>query len=394
MTENTIITDTEELWRAIPGFDGYEASNCGRVRSFWIKGGNTPQKTHTPTILKPTRHSISSGGHYFLTLSYWNNGSRQRKAVGVHNAVLMAFVGPRPDGMETRHLDGVTKNNRLDNLVYGTHTENMQDKKIHGTELIGSRAVSAKLTESIVLEIRAKYALGNITQRQLAEEYGVGHTAIGELLLNNHWKHVETIEPDIEPFDPEPEPTDCTPEEFSLNGIEIWRHIPGFHGYQVSNLGRVRSRWAKGIRPRVLGPRWWIMKQTPVYSKHGDLINLLVRLCPPNEISLSHSVRALVALAFMGETPSGNVISHKDGDRRNCRLYNLYYSSLKDIIHSASKRGAYIKNRSTILTPEQVIEIRRRKLLGEVQLRLSEEYGVSPQLISDIVRGRSWKRLL
>ena len=56
-----------------------------------------------------------------------------------------AFVGPYPEGMEVRHLDGDPANNRWapgneqetqaagGNLIYGTHAENMQDMLRHGT---------------------------------------------------------------------------------------------------------------------------------------------------------------------------------------------------------------------------------------------------------------------
>lgn len=51
----------------------------------------------------------------------------------VHHLVLEAFVGPRPAGMETRHLNGVRADNRLENLAWGTPTENAADKIRHGT---------------------------------------------------------------------------------------------------------------------------------------------------------------------------------------------------------------------------------------------------------------------
>lgn len=52
----------------------------------------------------------------------------------VHHAVLLAFVGPRPEGLLTRHLDGNCLNNRLDNLRYGTKSENSADFYRHKAE--------------------------------------------------------------------------------------------------------------------------------------------------------------------------------------------------------------------------------------------------------------------
>lgn len=52
----------------------------------------------------------------------------------VHALVMETFVGPRPEGSEIRHLDGDRCNNRVDNLKYGTHSENMMDRERHGTD--------------------------------------------------------------------------------------------------------------------------------------------------------------------------------------------------------------------------------------------------------------------
>jgi hypothetical protein len=52
----------------------------------------------------------------------------------IHRAVMLAFVGPLPDGMVTRHLNGNPLDNRLANLEYGSPAENVQDAIGHGTQ--------------------------------------------------------------------------------------------------------------------------------------------------------------------------------------------------------------------------------------------------------------------
>ena len=49
----------------------------------------------------------------------------------VHRLVLETFVGPRPDGMEARHLNGDCQDNRVENLIWGTPLENGADKIRH-----------------------------------------------------------------------------------------------------------------------------------------------------------------------------------------------------------------------------------------------------------------------
>lgn len=108
-----------EVWLPITGYEGlYEVSSHGRVRSLH----------HHPTgrLLKtpPT-----SRGYPKVTL---HSGGSER-TLSVHRLVGREFVGPCPDGMEIRHLDGNKVNNNLTNLCYGTHSANVLDSVAHGT---------------------------------------------------------------------------------------------------------------------------------------------------------------------------------------------------------------------------------------------------------------------
>jgi hypothetical protein len=50
----------------------------------------------------------------------------------VHHLVLEAFVGPRPEGMNGLHWDDDAMNNQLDNLRWGTDSDNQQDRVRNG----------------------------------------------------------------------------------------------------------------------------------------------------------------------------------------------------------------------------------------------------------------------
>lgn len=45
----------------------------------------------------------------------------------VHQLVAEVFIGPCPDGQEVRHLNGDPADNRVENLAYGTRSENLRD---------------------------------------------------------------------------------------------------------------------------------------------------------------------------------------------------------------------------------------------------------------------------
>lgn len=47
--------------------------------------------------------------------------------------MLTAFVGPCPPGMMARHRNGNPADNRVENLRWGTQSENMLDAVEHGT---------------------------------------------------------------------------------------------------------------------------------------------------------------------------------------------------------------------------------------------------------------------
>lgn len=67
-----------------------------------------------------------TGGVAYLTVKLTQDG--KRKSFRVHRLVANAFYGERPEGLEVRHLDGNSLNNALNNLAYGTHKQNMEDR--------------------------------------------------------------------------------------------------------------------------------------------------------------------------------------------------------------------------------------------------------------------------
>lgn len=126
---------TNEQWLPIPGYEGrYAVSDQGRVKSLerktWFvnRWGDETQRVVPEKIRSTATHT--NGGHQYVTLHL----DGVRKQWFVHALVLLAFHGARPDALaEIRHLDGNPENNRLDNLAYGTHQDNVDDMAKHGT---------------------------------------------------------------------------------------------------------------------------------------------------------------------------------------------------------------------------------------------------------------------
>lgn len=57
-------------------------------------------------------------------------GGRHREYL--HAWVMLAFVGPRPEGAWVLHENDIKNDNRLENLRYGTPSENMADQFRNG----------------------------------------------------------------------------------------------------------------------------------------------------------------------------------------------------------------------------------------------------------------------
>ena len=133
---------SSENWLPAVGFEArYEVSDLGRVRAVFHR----PQQGSPPRLLLGTRST--SGGHHQVALARGDGTSR---SVLVHVLVLNAFVGPAPDGMGCRHLDGDPLNNLLSNLRWGTQAENIEDRARHGRTVRGERMYSARLSEDDV----------------------------------------------------------------------------------------------------------------------------------------------------------------------------------------------------------------------------------------------------
>jgi hypothetical protein len=100
----------EEIWKCIPGFDGYQASNLGRIKSL-----NTN---------KITNGTITNKGYLQKTI--------KGKIYQVHRLVLFAFKGLPPDSKVCDHIDRNPLNNNIENLRWVTQQENTLNRKVWG----------------------------------------------------------------------------------------------------------------------------------------------------------------------------------------------------------------------------------------------------------------------
>lgn len=170
----------EETWKPVPGYEGlYEVSDQGRVRSLDRYVANkgrwgTVVPHHRPG--RPLKPGRSSNGYVSVSLA---KGGKRRSYL-VQELVMLAFIGPRPQGHVIRHLDGTRLNNHLSNLGYSTPRENCLDRARHGT---------TKIKRHQVLDIRARILMGE-TQSSIAISYGISQAAVSLIKLGKQFAHV------------------------------------------------------------------------------------------------------------------------------------------------------------------------------------------------------------
>lgn len=155
------IKKVRELWKKVPGFDGVYASSHGRVS---LEAG----------YILP----ISIQGRYaFVSID-----GKQRQ---VGHLVTAAWRGRRPRGMIVRHLNDCGTDNRIINLQYGTQLQNAQDRirnERYAREAGLPVSKREHMTRAEIERARERYAAGEVTKVQLANELERSYETIRKML--------------------------------------------------------------------------------------------------------------------------------------------------------------------------------------------------------------------
>jgi hypothetical protein len=164
-----------EEWRAVPKWEGYEASSLGRIRRLACVNPSGNRR------LKERILEANPVGGYCGVVIGW-----PKRRMYVHRMVLLAFRGDPPAGQpHCRHLDGNKQNNRLSNLAWGSPHENALDREKHGTQA----KPSAKLNEFKVRCILALLAQA-ATQYKIASLFGLKQSSVNDIARGRTWRSV------------------------------------------------------------------------------------------------------------------------------------------------------------------------------------------------------------
>lgn len=188
---------------------------------------------------------------------------------------------------------------------------------------------------------------------------------------------------------------------------ERWLPVVGYEGfYSVSDMGRVRSERGE---PHILSPN-----RAGRYAR----VVLCVRMRRDDR-----SVHRLVAEAFLTPDPSRPHVNHIDGNRRNNRADNLEWATVREnfahasrtglmpsgarhgsrthpeSVPSGDRHGSHVhpericrgeRKPNTILTDDDVREIRTLVTDGARHRVVAAQFGVTEPTIWKIVHRRAW----
>ena len=214
----------EEIWKIIPDFEKYEASNLGRIR-------NTKMKR----IMKPTEDRLG-----YCRIGLTNNDSKQ-KFERVHRMVSETFIPNTDNAPTVDHINKKRNDNRVCNLRWATMLQQGQPENRNPPKQMGGKTrpinrIDFKTGEVLQTHESFSDAGTFIVAQGLSKSSSFKFSSIGAVCLGKQktafgfgWSFVQD---EIEE--------------------EIWKPLPsslihGTEGYFISDKGRIKNKTGKII---------------------------------------------------------------------------------------------------------------------------------------------------
>lgn len=102
---------------------------------------------------------------------------------------VMAHGEPDDWSLDAAHNCGNANCVNPNHIRWATRLSNCEDKKAHGTEILGSDRHNAKLTEADIPKIRRLYADGQMV-KDIAARFGVSGPTVSNIAARRTWRQV------------------------------------------------------------------------------------------------------------------------------------------------------------------------------------------------------------
>lgn len=172
----------ETEYAEIDGLPYYRFGSDGSIQSRWVRGSKRGRVADQWSAIKGR---INKRLGYEYTSLKTPEGKRHFR---VNVLILWAFTGHRPSGMDACHKNGKRTDNRLENLEWKTHAENIADKHVHGTVRRGVDAPNAILDPGKVREIRGLF--GVVSYAEIGRRFMINEATVRAIASGRNWSHV------------------------------------------------------------------------------------------------------------------------------------------------------------------------------------------------------------
>lgn len=119
---------------------------------------------------------------------------------------------------------------------------------------------------------------------------------------------------------------------------EIWKDIKGYTNYQVSNLGRIKSK-ERYTNVGIKNIETALRKERILKPQYTTKKYLQVRLYDENKKAKTFKVHRLVAEAFLSKENGKDQINHKNGIKTDNRVSNLEWCNCIENMEHSYKIG-------------------------------------------------------
>ena len=164
--------------KEVPGLPGYFATSDGRIR--------------TPTGRWASQKDNGNGYLYFSVQRRYAPRTR-----AVHVAVCTAYHGEKPSPeLEVRHLNGDKRDNRPEDLAWGTRAQNASDGR-----KLGHPPPRGRLTREDVEEIKRlasrppqtvrEKSIGHVNYVPIADRFGITPTHVQHIVRGRYGGWIE-----------------------------------------------------------------------------------------------------------------------------------------------------------------------------------------------------------